>query len=392
VAWRHAEARVTVTGASTLGVQRITDSLRASSAVMRVVGAGSWLDAGRPVDGRAERLALNDCAGVVEYEPGDLVITVGAATTLAEVDAATAPHAQWIGLDPFGAETGTVGATIATASLGPLSTAYGAPRDQLLGLQYVTGDGTIARAGGRVVKNVAGFDVARVQCGAWGTLGVITEVSLRCFARPAVDRTIAIPLPIDPHSVIETLRSSRVAPIARVIIDATVARDLGLEARAHALVRLGGNAAAVAAQQAVCTTLGAMIDRPAACWHTVRAMDGAASLCARVSAAPASLARTWSHVEQALQRAGLAPEQIRRVAIADRGIVRIAVSDIDDTRVAQLMPQLAPEGGAVQWERLPASCWSAAPSPLSDPLAARVRMAFDPSARLNRGILGSTQT
>jgi hypothetical protein len=121
-------------------------------------------------------------------------------------------------------------------------------------------------------------------------------------------------------------------------------------------------------------------------------MDGAASLCARVSAAPASLARTWSHVEQALQRTDIPLEHIRRVALADRGMVRIALAGINDTRVALLMSRLAPEGGAVQWERLPTSCWSAAPSPLNDPLAARVRLAFDPAARLNRGILGSTQT
>lgn len=382
---------MTVTNTPTGPAQRIADELRSSTAPVRIVGSGRWLDAGRPVSAPAARLSLDECAGVVEYEPGDLVITVGAATTLAEVDAITAPHGQWIGLDPFGAMSGSIGATIATASLGPLSTAYGAPRDQLLGLQYVAGDGTVARAGGRVVKNVAGFDVARVQCGAWGTLGVITEVSLRCFARPPVDRTIALPLPVDPKAVIDTLRSSRMAPLARVLIDGTLASRLGLEAQPHALLRLGGNAAAVSAQVAVCASLGDPIDRPVTSWDTLRAMDGDAALCARVSAAPASLARTWAHVDDALHRAGIATDQVRRVALPDRGVVRIAVDAADAARLQLLMPRLVPDGGTVRWERLPASCWATVASPLDDPLAARVRRAFDPAARLNRGILGTTQ-
>ena len=99
----------------------------------------------------------------------------------------TSAEGQWLALDPFGARTGTLGATIATGSSGPLAHAFGTPRDNVLGLEVVTGTGDIVRAGGRVVKNVAGFDLTRLFTGAWGTLAVITEATVRLRARPERD-------------------------------------------------------------------------------------------------------------------------------------------------------------------------------------------------------------
>src|SRR5215211_4142123 len=140
---------------------------------LRVLGRGSWLDAGRPVSA-TESLATRDLSGITEYVPGDLTLTARAGTTLGEIRRATAAHGQWLALDPHGSDEGTLGATIATASAGPLATAFGTPRDLVLGVEFVTGDGVVARGGGRVVKNVAGFDLARLVTGAWGTLGVLT--------------------------------------------------------------------------------------------------------------------------------------------------------------------------------------------------------------------------
>jgi glycolate oxidase FAD binding subunit len=145
---------------------------------LRILGAGTWLDAGHPV--RATRtLSLADDHGVVAYSPGDLTITVRAGTTLAEIADALRAHDQWLALDPEGGSAVTIGATVATGSYGPAAGLYGTVRDQLLGMTVVTGRGEIVRPGGRVVKNVAGFDLTRLMTGAWGSLGVITEVTLR---------------------------------------------------------------------------------------------------------------------------------------------------------------------------------------------------------------------
>jgi FAD/FMN-containing dehydrogenase len=381
----------TMASAPTSDVTALVDRVRESTTSLRIIGAGQWLDAGRPVATDAPPLPLAQFSGVVEYVPGDLVITVGAATTLAELDRITAEHGQWCGLDPFGSDAGSVGATIATASIGPLSMAHGAPRDQLLGLHYITGDGTVATAGGRVVKNVAGFDVVRLQCGAWGTLGVLTEITLRCFARPTVDDTMALPLPAAPLAraeLLDTLRSSALAPLAMVLLDATMSARAALPPAPHVVLRLGGNAPSVAAQRALCATLGDLQQLPTSVWQQLRAMDDEATAVARVSARPARLDETWAHVARALETAGVPAHTVRRVALADRGMVRVAIDGAHDAVLTALIAHLAPAGGATRWERLPPSCWPFVRSETDDALSQRVRRAFDPSARLNRGILG----
>src|SRR5262249_12974640 len=192
---RCAERRKTAGRVTTLvssPAEAIAERLRDAGAHdtrLRIAGAGTWLDAGRPVES-SEQLSLAAHAGITEYTPGDLTLTARAGTTLREVHDAVAPHGQWLALDPFGADDGTIGATIATASAGPLATRFGTPRDLTLGLEFVSGRGAIVRGGGRVVKNVAGFDLTRLLTGSWGTLGVITEATVRLHARPETDVTL----------------------------------------------------------------------------------------------------------------------------------------------------------------------------------------------------------
>ncbi|HEU5173845.1 MAG TPA: FAD-binding protein, partial [Gemmatimonadaceae bacterium] len=155
---------------------RVRDA-HAARAPRRIAGAGTWLDAGQPVN-HAERLDVGAARGITEYVPGDLTLTALAGTTLAELHAATRANGQRLTLDPYGTPGGTLGATIATASAGPAAGAFGTPRDITLGLTMVTGTGDIVSAGGRVVKNVAGFDLVRLATGAWGTVGAIVEASV----------------------------------------------------------------------------------------------------------------------------------------------------------------------------------------------------------------------
>ena len=155
---------------------------RASRTRLRIVGRGTWLDAGSPVAADA-RLSLAEDSGIVSWVPGDLTVTVRAGTTLHDLNEALAEHDQWVALDPASNGDATLGAIAATCSYGPAAALFGTPRDQLLGLTVVTGSGDIVHAGGRVVKNVAGFDLTRLMIGAWGTLGVITELTLRVRSR-----------------------------------------------------------------------------------------------------------------------------------------------------------------------------------------------------------------
>jgi len=147
----------------------VADAVRdadASRTGLRIRAGGTWMEAGTPVAPGLRTLDVGALRGIVEYVPGDLTLTARASTTLAEIDEATRPHAQWLPLDPFAAPGATLGATLATASWGPLSGSIGLPRDLTIGLEFVDGRGIVVRGGGRVVKNVAGFDLVRLTVGA----------------------------------------------------------------------------------------------------------------------------------------------------------------------------------------------------------------------------------
>jgi glycolate oxidase FAD binding subunit len=137
-----------------------------------------------------DRLVTTSYAGVVDYDPTELVITARAGTTLAEVERTMRDAGQMLGFEPphFGAGA-TLGGAIATGLSGPRRPYAGAARDFVLGVRVIDGRGDDLTFGGRVMKNVAGFDVARLMTGALGTLGIVAEVSLKCLPLPRATAT-----------------------------------------------------------------------------------------------------------------------------------------------------------------------------------------------------------
>lgn len=238
---------------------------------LRIVGRGTWLHGGAPVSADAAPMHLDAFGGIIEYEPGDLTITVGAATTIAELDAVTAAHNQWCPLSPWGGNAGSVGATIATATAGPYAQALGLPRDHVLGLEIVDGTGKVLRPGGKVVKNVAGFDLVRLMTGAWGTLGAITRVSLRLRARPVVDETWVVEVdamrPIDAGGA---FRQCSTPPLACALVPDGLRASFGLGEHAHLVVRIAGNAGYVSAARAAVAAFGRAHAIDAGIWTALR--------------------------------------------------------------------------------------------------------------------------
>ncbi len=360
-------------------VERVRDAL-ARRAPLRISGAGTWLDANRPVRSAAP-LSLSALCGIVEYEPGDLTLTARAGTTLREIAAATATNDQWLTLDPHGSDDGTIGATVATASAGPLAHAFGTPRDLMLGVEFVTGKGAIVRGGGRVVKNVAGFDLTRLLTGSWGSLGVITEVTLRLRARPETDRSVAVALR-DVATLAAWLRSAAQNPLACELLDAAMARQIGL-GETTLLVRMAGNDADVGALRAALGALGDVADVSPDVWTRVRAIEPSGATVLRLSAPPAQLAGTWSAARAIAARV---PGGIVH-ATCSRGVVRIILPSTNETSLRAALSHSF--GGTRIYERLPADLWAElAPSPASDRLSRGVKRAFDPAQVLNPGILG----
>jgi glycolate oxidase FAD binding subunit len=159
----------------------------------------------------ADRVRIGDTlttAGldrILEHEAGDLTCIVEAGVRLSQLDAALAPHGQMLALDPPGDPT--IGACVAASLSGPRSHRYGTIRDLVIGITVVLADGTIASSGGKVVKNVAGYDLAKLFCGSHGRLGLVARVALRLHPRPRAARTLVTALDAWP-----ALRASQLEP------------------------------------------------------------------------------------------------------------------------------------------------------------------------------------
>ena len=372
----------TVTQASAAEVrERILDAAQRGVG-LRVVGKGAWLEAGRPVRA-TETLSMEGATGITEYVPGDLTLTARAGTTLSAIRVATAENGQWLALDPHGTDEGTVGATVATGSAGPLSTSFGRPRDLVLGLEFVSGTGAIARGGGRVVKNVAGFDLTRLLTGSWGTLGVITEVTVRLHARPESDESIAVALDGETGAqrVRQLLRRLPFAPYACEVVNEAFAKALLGEARVVALVRMGGNAESVRAQRAAFGELGDAKPIDTTVWERLRAADSGPAVVFRLSQLPSEMGELWD-ASRAVSRAY--PATLIHATPA-RGIVRFIVPN-GSVASADVFPA---SNAKRIGERLTIDLWhQCSPTTAAGAIPSRIKKAFDPRGVLNPGILG----
>ncbi|HXG69031.1 MAG TPA: FAD-binding protein [Gemmatimonadaceae bacterium] len=374
-----------------MSTERVAARIRGAVAArtpLRISGASTWLDAGRPVSAK-ETLSLRGDSGVVSYVPGDLTLTVRAGTSLAEIERVTAEHDQWLPLDPYGSAEGTIGATISTASAGPLATGFGLPRDLVLGMEFVSGRGEVITCGGKVVKNVAGFDLTRLLTGSWGSLGVITEVTLRLYARPKVDRTFVVRLSGNGSDAafLEGFLAARLSPFAFEILSASAVKALDLGNRAICLIRFGGNAAGVDGQLAALAQLGRSEEIDAKLWSRLRNLENGADCVIRVSGPPAN----FRDASPAILSDDL-PEVLTWISPA-RGLLRLVTREpsdgiASDDPVPEIDPRARPDEHTV-FEKLPTAGWRDIPSAVSDRLSQRIKRVFDGDNLLNPGILGS---
>lgn len=176
--------------ASHLLQERVQTAYRAA-APLCIRAGNSKVFYGR--DGSGEILYVGDHRGITCYEPTELVITARAGTPLSTVEQTLHEHGQMLAFEPphFG-DSATLGGTIACNLSGPRRASAGAARDFVLGCRIVNGKGEILSFGGEVMKNVAGYDVSRLMCGALGTLGVLLEVSLKVLPRPEAETTLCL--------------------------------------------------------------------------------------------------------------------------------------------------------------------------------------------------------
>jgi glycolate oxidase FAD binding subunit len=177
-----------------------------------VRGAGTKLGWGHPPERVDLILDTGRMDAVVEHAAGDLIVVVGAGCRLVDLQARLAGSGQWLAVDP--PRSGTVGGVVATASTGPTRHLHGPVRDLLIGARVVRADGLAAHSGGKVVKNVAGYDVGKLLTGSYGTLAVLTELAFRLHPLPPTRTWVSVPVAsaAEAHEATQRLVHSQLAP------------------------------------------------------------------------------------------------------------------------------------------------------------------------------------
>jgi glycolate oxidase FAD binding subunit len=224
--------------------QDVADMLvaaREAGETVVAVGGRTMLDIGDRPSAYTFAVVTDRLTGIVEYNPGDLTIVVRAGTTLAEVESELGRHGQFLSLQAPFPERATIGGALAANASGPLRLAYGSARDAVIGTRVALPSGQIARSGGRVVKNVAGYDLSKLFIGSFGTLGIIVEAAFKVFPRQQARRMLVVAAPDIPVAMRGASVMSSLGPglLSLAVVNTGLARTLGWEKPAI-VVLMGG--------------------------------------------------------------------------------------------------------------------------------------------------------
>ncbi len=204
----------------------------ADEAQMPVIpwGGGTKMGIGAPPQRVGLVLALKRLSRLLEHEPGDLTATVQAGMTLGALQRELGARGQWLSLDPAHADEATLGGIVSSNAAGPRRHLYGACRDLVIGLTVVTATGALVKGGGKVVKNVAGYDLPKLFVGAFGTLGVVVEVTVKLRPRPDTDRMVVARFASlkEAGSAARAVMGSDLLPSALDLVDGETLRALAL--------------------------------------------------------------------------------------------------------------------------------------------------------------------
>ncbi|HKD91741.1 MAG TPA: FAD-binding oxidoreductase [Terriglobales bacterium] len=339
------------------------------------------------------------------YDPGDLTVGLGAGTTLGEVDALIAPHRQWLPVLAFPGHThlgaSTIGGMLATAIHGPLKQLFGGVREFCIGVRFVTGDGKHGKGGGRVVKNVAGYDLMKLLIGSYGTLGVITSASFKLFPRPQQTVTFICRFSSvqDAIGFRDRVISSPLAPLTLEIVSPDAARLLHEESAAdvpwRVLARAAGSDRQLARYRA---ELGSAIsaeitdEEEAGAWTRIEDFEtrlpGAAVVLA-VGCPISDVAQTLAVAERAARDRGLQFACIGRAGVGSLLVALLGASGTQMVNAVHTIRAALPPRVVVTVRRCPEglkntiSLWQVRSEELE--IMRTLKNALDPAWILNRG-------
>lgn len=368
--------------------------IRAANAPLAIRGGGTR---GFHVDG--EPLDTSGLHGIKLYEPGALTMVVGAGTPVREIDTILVEKGQRLAFEPMDHRTlmgtegdPTIGGIAAANVSGPRRLQAGAARDHMLGVRFVTGTGEVIKNGGRVMKNVTGYDLVKLMAGSYGTLGVLTEVSLKVQAIPQAQATLVLRgQPMD--QAVTDLSRAMGTPF-----DVSGAAYVAAGGRADRLIRVEGMAGSVSYRAAqLADLLGAdevlegddsaalwrevrdvtpFVGQPGAVWRVSTRPSAAAGLIAALQSggltpqviADWSGGLLWLLVDASAQAGGLIRAELNRVAGKELGHATLIRPGTADADIARFHPQ----------------------SPALETLSRGLRAKFDPRGILNTGMMGAT--
>ncbi len=348
---------------------------------VRIHGAGTkfeWGGLGAEPDVELHTTGLNQ---IIEHNVGDLTAILQAGVPLARADKLFRAEGQMFSLDPpLGADdAATIGGIVATADSGPLRHRYGAARDLVVGMTVALSDGTIAKSGGKVIKNVAGYDIAKLFSGAFGTLGAILEVCVRLHSAPP-DPATAIGSTDDPVVLGAAAAQVTMAPLELEALDVA-----WREGRGEVLAQLGGPGARERAERVLALMREAGLDQveipddDTEAWRRQRAgQRSERAVILRVSTRPSLL----PEVVRATQAAS--------GSLVGRAALGITWIEVEPDAVPALRERLGASAASVLLD-VPAAArdrlepWGAQQGPALE-LMRRIKMRFDPAGSCNPGV------
>ncbi len=307
-----------------------------------VVASGRRFHGVRSAERPFIMLCTDRLTGTEIYEPADLTLTAKSGTRLATLAEELGAHKQWLPYDPPHVERRTLGGLVSTGESGPLWMGYGELRNHVLGLTVVGGDGRVLALGGRVVKNVAGFDLLKSVVGARGRLGVVTSVCVRAFPRPVVDRLLV--LKRDSISalaaVARDIGTAPIMPVSSVLLAPALTPSSG----AALLVRLHGAEPTVDADQKTlerhCGAAFEGVPDAATLLGSARDHAADAEVVLSLSVLPSRLADALTEVRNVLGDVPFAADTYK-------GSVRVAAGGSDSEAASRLRARIESLGGVI---------------------------------------------